>query len=119
LYSQVSSGTRFNLDHVVISAHGIYVVETKTMSKPWPTAKIIVEGDALAVAGQVPDSNPIVQVTAAANWLERLLLESTGKRFLVRGVVVYPGWFVEQRGPRGDVWVLELKMLPDKLPMHR
>lgn len=30
----------------------------------------------------------------------------------MRGVVVFPGWFVEQRGPRGNVWVLEPKALP-------
>jgi hypothetical protein len=105
-------GEGFNLDHVVISPHGIYAIETKTLSKPWPGAKIVVEGDALSVAGQVPDRNPIKQVTAASRWLENELKKSTGKRFFVRGVVVFPGWFVEQRGPSGDVWVLEPKALP-------
>jgi Nuclease-related domain len=105
-------GEEFNLDHVVISTHGIYAIETKTLSKPWPGARVVVEGDALRVAGEVPDRDPIVQVTAAARWLEKKLQESTGKRFLARGVVVFPGWFVEQRGPTGDVWVLEPKALP-------
>ena len=105
-------GEGFNLDHVVISTHGIYAIETKTWSKPWPDAKVVVEGDALTVAGQAPVRNPIVQVTAAAKWLEKKLQESTGKRFFARGVVVFPGWFVEQRGPSGEVWVLEPKMLP-------
>jgi hypothetical protein len=105
-------GEGFNLDHVVISPHGIYAIETKTLSKPWPGAKIVVEGDALSVAGQVPDRNPIKQVTAASRWLENELKKSTGKRCFVRGVVVFPGWFVEQRGPSGDVWVLEPKALP-------
>jgi hypothetical protein len=105
-------GEGFNLDHVVISPHGIYAIETKTLSKPWPQAKVVVEGDALSVAGQVPDRNPIKQVTAASRWLENELKKSTGKRFFVRGVVVFPGWFVEQRGPSGDVWVLEPKALP-------
>jgi Nuclease-related domain len=105
-------GQGFNLDHVVISPRGIYAIETKTRSKPWPDAMVVVEGDALTVAGEVPDRNPIVQVTAAARWLEKKLEESTGKRFAVRGVVVFPGWFVEQRGSRGDVWVLEPKALP-------
>jgi hypothetical protein len=105
-------GEGFNLDHVVISPHGLYVVETKTVSKPSPKATITVEGDSLRVAGRIPDRNPIEQVTAAARWLERLLENSTGKRFPVRGVVVYPGWFVEQRSSRGPVWVLEPKMLP-------
>jgi Nuclease-related domain len=105
-------GEGFNLDHVVISPHGLYAVETKTFSKPWPKATIMVEGDSLRVAGRIPDRNPIEQVTAAARWLECLLEKSTGKRFAVRGVVVFPGWFVEQRSERGPVWVLEPKALP-------
>jgi hypothetical protein len=105
-------GEGFNLDHVVISPHGLYAVETKTLNKPWPKATITVEGDSLRVAGHIPDRNPIEQVTAAARWLECLLEKSTGKRFSVRGVVVFPGWFVEQRSERGPVWVLEPKMLP-------
>jgi hypothetical protein len=105
-------GDGFNLDHVVISTHGIYAIETKTRTKPSSRSRVVVEGDNLTVAGYAPDRNPIEQVTAAARWLEGRLQESTGKRFFVRGVVVFPGWFVEQRGPRGDVWVLEPKMLP-------
>jgi hypothetical protein len=105
-------GEGFNLDHVVISQYGLYAIETKTLSKPWPRATIIVEGDSLRVAGHIPDRDPIQQVTSAARWLECLLEQSTGKRFAVRGVVVFPGWFVEQRSERGPVWVLEPKMLP-------
>jgi hypothetical protein len=102
----------FNLDHVVISPHGIYAVETKTFSKPWPKATIAVEGDSLKVAGRVPERNPIEQAAAAARWLANRLEDSTGKRFPVRGVVVFPGWFIEQSSARGPVWVLEPKMLP-------
>jgi hypothetical protein len=105
-------GEGFNLDHVVISTHGIYAIETKTRTKPSSKARVVVDGDSLTVAGYAPDRNPIEQVTAAARWLETRLQESTGKRFFVRGVVVFPGWFVEQRGQRGDVWVLEPKALP-------
>jgi hypothetical protein len=105
-------GQGFNLDHVVLSRHGLYAVETKTYSKPWPEAKIMVDGDSLTMAGQTPDRDPIAQASLAARWLENNLQESTGRRFAVRGVVVFPGWFVEQRSPRGPVWVLEPKMLP-------
>jgi Nuclease-related domain len=105
-------GEGFNLDHVVISPQGLYAIETKTYSKPWSNAKITVEGESLKIAGQIPDRDPIVQVSLAARWLEDKLQESTGKRFAVRGVVVFPGWFVEQQLPRGPVWVLEPKMLP-------
>jgi hypothetical protein len=102
----------FNLDHVVISTHGIYAIETKTRTNPSPRARVVVDGNNLTVAGYTPDRNPIEQVSAAAWWLENTLQQSTGKRFFVRGVVVFPGWYVEQRGSRGDVWVLEPKALP-------
>jgi hypothetical protein len=102
----------FNLDHVVISPHGIYVIETKTLSKPIGDARVVVDGDAVVVAGRSPDRAPLVQAAAEAHWLRQTLEASTGRRLPVRGVVVYPGWFVEQRSPRGDVWVLEPKALP-------
>jgi hypothetical protein len=105
-------GRGFNLDHVIISPHGIYAVETKTFTKPWPNAKITVDGATIRVAGRTPDRNPIDQVAAAARWLESQLFESTGKRLSVRGVVVFPGWYVEETSVRGPVWVLEPKMLP-------
>jgi hypothetical protein len=105
-------GGSFNLDHVVISVHGIYAIETKTYSKPWSQATVSVNGDAILVAGHAPDRNPVLQVAAAARWLEGLIEQSTGKKFKVRGVVVFPGWYVEQRSPRGEVWVLEPKALP-------
>jgi hypothetical protein len=90
----------------------VYAIETRTLSKPWPKATVTVEGNSLRVAGHIPDRDPIKQVTSAARWLECLLEQSTGKRFAVRGVVVFPGWFVEQRSARGAVWVLEPKALP-------
>lgn len=104
----------FNLDHVVISANGIYVVETKTISKPTPDAKVVYDGEQVTVAGFKPDRDPVTQASAEANWLRRLLQESTGRDFPVRGAVVYPRWWVEQVNkdrPR-KVWVLEPKALP-------
>jgi len=105
-------GQGFNLDHVVISAHGIFVIETKTHRKPSPHSTVRVAGDELQIGGFVPDRNPIVQARASARWLAQLLQESTGRAFTVRGVVVFPGWFIEQQSPRSDVWVLEPKALP-------
>jgi len=78
-----------------------------------------VNGDALLVAGRALDRNPVLQVAAAARWLEGLIEQSTGKQFKVRGVVVFPGWYVEQRSPRGDVWVLEPKALPAFIEQER
>jgi hypothetical protein len=104
----------FNLDHVVISARGIYVVETKTISKPGPYAKVVFDGEQVTVAGHRPDRDPVRQASAEANWLSKLLEQSTGRRFAVRGVVVYPGWWIERtnREQPAQVWVLEPKALP-------
>jgi hypothetical protein len=73
--------------------------------------------DGVYISGQLPERNPVVQARAGAGWLAKLLEESTGKRFSVRGVVVFPGWWVEpmsaqwKRDP-GKPWVLEPKALP-------
>jgi len=104
----------FNLDHVVISTHGVYVVETKTITKPTPDARVIYDGERVTVAGFHPDRDPVTQASAEATWLRRLLQQSTGREFPVRGVVVYPRWWIEQTNkdrPR-EVWVLEPKALP-------
>jgi len=104
----------FNLDHVVISTHGIYVVETKTITKPSADAKVIYDGERVTVAGWKPDRDPVKQAAAESNWLRQLLTQSTGRDFPVRGVVVYPRWWVEQtnKDRPHEVWVLEPKALP-------
>lgn len=57
----------------------------------------------------LPD-NPVPQALAQVTWLKRTLLESTGKPFTVKPVIVFPGWFVES-SDRSEVWVLEPKAL--------
>lgn len=104
----------FNLDHVVISKRGIYVIETKTITKPGPDAQVVYDGERVIVAGFSPDRDPITQALAEADWLRRLLRQSTGREFPIRPVVVYPRWWVKQshkERPR-KVWVLEPKALP-------
>jgi hypothetical protein len=106
-------GDDFNVDHVVISSRGIYCIETKTIRKRRPDAVVNYDGKRVLVDGMAPDRDPIKQVTAAAKWLSTQIADSTGKRFWVRPVVVYPGWFVESslEGRSASVWVLELKAL--------
>ena len=108
-------GEDFNLDHVIVHTTGIYVVETKTWSKPdRGEAKIQFNGTTLTKNGLEPDRNPIVQVSAAQNWLGELLEEETGKKFPIRPVVLFPGWYIESTGAakRTDIWVLNPKALP-------
>lgn len=108
-------GDGFNVDHVVIHPSGIYVIETKTLSKPMrgPT-ELVFDGHTVRKRGLEQDRNPIVQVKAAAAWLNQLLKDSTGRCPPVRPVVVYPGWYIEPtaEAKNSDVWVLNPKALP-------
>lgn len=107
-------GDDFNLDHVIICRRGIFVVETKTLSKPHSRATIRVDGENVYVAGRAMDPSPLVQVRAQVAWLTRILNESTGRAFPVKGSVVFPGWFVEPpaKGVRPEPWVLSARALP-------
>jgi hypothetical protein len=107
----------FNIDHVVMSPHGIFAIETKTWSKPRKgDPRIQFDGQRLRAGKLEPDREPIRQVTAQAGWLKRLLFESTGKTFSVTPVVVFPGWFVEPSATtearKVGVWLLNPRALP-------
>src|SRR3989304_1068767 len=53
----------FNVDHVVISYQGIFVIETKTYSKPkGRDARVVFDGEKLLVDGWPPSRDPIKQV---------------------------------------------------------
>jgi hypothetical protein len=106
-------GNNFNVDHVVISPRGIFVIETKTRSK-WigKNATIRVENQKIFV-GNVEDKNdPIVQAKALSRWVSELLEKSTGRKFSIHPVVLFPEWFVESKQNRSEVWVLNPKALP-------
>ena len=108
-------GNGFNLDHVLIGPAGVFTIETKTWSKPLKgDARGICEGDSLRIGSLEPDRNPIIQARAQAAWLQQLLSDSTGKKYAVRPVILFPGWYVEPdpASTRGGVWVLEPKALP-------
>lgn len=108
-------GENFNIDHVIISTKGIFVIETKTYSKPNDKeAKIHFNGREINVEGLKLSNNPIDQVTASSNWLRNLLKESTGKEFQIRPVIVFPGWFIEttDEGKKSSCWVLNPRALP-------
>lgn len=109
-------GKGFNVDHVIIGPAGIFTVETKTYRKHHSDDKVVFDGEFLLVNGKEPDRNPVIQARAQACWLRSILAESTGHKYDVRPVIVFPGWWVEQRpGSTRKMWVLEPKALPSFL----
>lgn len=108
-------GEGFNVDHALIGPGGVFTIETKTHSKPVKgPAEILYDGERVTVAGHRPERDPVAQAQAQARWLGDVLRESTGKRFAVQAVVLYPGWFVKTTAKPGHdaVWVLNPKALP-------
>lgn len=101
-----------NIDHVLIGPRGIYVIETKTLSKPVRgECKITVADGRVAVNGNVMERDPITQAKAQARWLHNFLSETQFKCF-VQPVVVFPGWYVEPFDMKTvGVWILEPKGL--------
>ncbi|MEI6336416.1 MAG: nuclease-related domain-containing protein [Methylococcaceae bacterium] len=107
-------GDGFNLDHIIVSEHGVFSVETKTYSKPIKgECKIIYDRDCLSINGQKPDKKIIIQVLAQKSWLEKQIATITGLKVSVKPVVVFPGWYIENhQNNKDELWVLEPKALP-------
>lgn len=108
-------GEGFNIDHVVLSEHGIYVLETKTYSKPARGEPVVLyQGDSLLVDGYNTDGAPIRQVKAEAAEIKKILKISTGKDYPVKPVVLFPGWYIKPKNANNnkEVWVLNPKALP-------
>jgi hypothetical protein len=105
--------TNFNVDHVVISTRGIYAIETKKWTKSKSRSRIEFDGERITMSGKQSKFDPVTQCRAQASWLQQLLKTSTSKQLPVRGVVAFPGWWVEQLpAARGsELWVLNPKAL--------
>ena len=115
-------GKDFNLDHVVVCRQGLFVIETKTWSKPDKGESVIgFDGQTLVKNGIDIGNEPVIQARAAADFLSQLLTESTGRTITAQPVIAFPGWFVENSDgfKPGSVWALSARSLPkfiNKLP---
>jgi hypothetical protein len=105
-------GKDFNLDHVLVGTQGIFVIETKTYSKPLKgECKVVYDGEKLSYNGTFESDKPLIQARAGALWLKNQLKDSTGRDFNVHPIVVFPGWFTESKVPLKDIWILNPKGL--------
>ncbi len=108
-------GEGFNVDHVIIGEKGVFLIETKTYSKPEGKKPIIrYDGHSLIIDGFNDKDRILNQVRAASSWLMNLIKDITGKEYEIKPVVVFPGWFVEQnkKAKTSGIWVLNPKALP-------
>ena len=106
-------GEKFNIDHVVVSQQGIFLIETKTYSKPIKKEAVITHDKSnIYVDGFPIERNPINQVNALSKWLQELLQKSTGKSFYIKPVILFPGWYTERVKGGEEIWILNPKALP-------
>ena len=101
-----------NIDHMVVSTGGVFVVETKAVSKPQVgkgkkrEAKVECKNGVLHFP-HISTSLPLKQAGIHAKYVEQYLQKQTGLRVPVKAVVALPGWFIEGKG--GDVMVINPK----------
>ena len=105
----------FNIDHVVLGTRGFYAIETKTLSKPAIGSPTITPTEnGLVVDGGPASTDYPEQAIRQARWLQEKLIEITGKKWPIKPVLLFPGWFVEPVRTKtySDVWTLEPKAFP-------
>ena len=103
----------FNVDHVILTPHGLFTVETKTFSKS--PKDIITFKDEEIIACNINLGNKIIlQAESQSKWLKSILKDSTGKNYHVMPVIVFPGWFVQPmpENLKKRIWILNPQALP-------
>lgn len=104
-----------NIDHVIVSAAGVFAVETKTRRKrPAPKGKRDCDADFDGVAVHFPSWKETEMVDQARMQAERLstfLTSAVGAPVAVQAVLTLPGWFLTSRVPSGKVCVLNPKQI--------
>jgi hypothetical protein len=105
-------GDGFNIDHVVLSRRGVFVIETKTRRKT-PTSTIEYDGVKIKLDGTLIQDELFKQIAAESNWVSHELESGTGKRYPIRPIIVFPGWFVKGSGTalQSEIWVLNPKAM--------
>lgn len=97
----------FNIDHVIICSKGVFIVETKTYSKPSSKkATISYQNNELIINGKNNGNKIIRQAKSQVKWLEDKLRITD-----VQAIVVFPGWWVEAKSKGKTISVINPKNL--------
>jgi hypothetical protein len=108
-------GDNYNIDHVVVSTKGVFVIETKTYSMPKRgEATITYDSDKVFVLGSASKKDVLKQAKFNQESLRKIISDKTGRVFPMRTVIVFPGWFIkDKRNHSNDApWVLNPKGFP-------
>lgn len=110
----------FNIDHLVVSPYGVFVVETKTRRKPIDGKsgkheyKVFYDGKRLSFTSGLKDYGALDQTQFNAKEVAKWLNGETGCVVPVCPVLLFPGWFVEMTG-NGPVVVTSPRYLVPRI----
>ncbi|OGR43867.1 MAG: hypothetical protein A2X35_09155 [Elusimicrobia bacterium GWA2_61_42] len=108
-----ADGRTFNIDHVVVGPTGVFSIETKYWKKPaGPDHRIFYDGKKILVDGHAPDNDPLIEAIAGAKSVQAILEIRTGKRFDVKPIVVFLGWYTTRNPGSAPAWVLNEQAVP-------
>ncbi len=95
----------FNIDHVGFSP--------KYWKKPaGPDHRIFYDGHRILADGHAPDNDPRTEAVAGARSVQAILEIRTGKRFDVKPVLVFLGWYTTRNPKDAPAWVLNEVAVP-------
>ena len=106
-------GSGFNIDHILVGPAGVFSIETKTWSRN-KGDKIRTDGKSVWQNQIEANPNPINQAKAQAGWPYRLIKEITDLNAFVQPVILFPGWWVEEKIIESQPLVLN----PDRLEVY-
>ncbi|WP_129141202.1 nuclease-related domain-containing protein [Modicisalibacter coralii] len=109
----------FTIDHVVLTPHGVFVIETRARSHPLdatgaPQREVTVESQRLRFPGW-SERQPLHKTRQAAVWVRHWLAREYGIDAPVRGVLVLPGWQVAVEHAPNDLEVVSGEGLAQRL----
>ena len=95
------------------------MIETKTFGKrPGKNDQIYFRDGEVRADGVSLTRDPVQQVTSTAKWVGEVLEQSTGRKFPIRPVLLFPGWYVHS-SDHSKIWVLSPKALPKFIENER
>ena len=106
----------FNIDHVLISPRGVFVIDTKTYTRPAHGRAEVIVSDSGLMVGTDDRSAMLSRVKGQARWLHNFIHQETAQSIWVMAVIVFPGWeVITQPGTNASAWVLNPRDLPQHL----
>lgn len=115
-------GAGDTLDHVAVTPHGVFAIETRARTPAvLPSGEehnvVVVESERLRFPGW-KERRPLRETRRAVRWLATWLEKEVGRTVPVQGVLVLPGWQIEDAAATSDLLVVSGDGLADHLPLQ-